>query len=103
MKGGLHQFVNSIYLYDDHFDLFFNFGYDARNLTFDDSQLADARKYKKRNSSLESSDMSASAQPKNRLATASLFFYPSRRLGISSAVRRYIIKGGTPPLYLITA
>ena len=30
------------------------------------------------------------------------FFYPSRRLGISSAVRRYIIKGGTPPLYMIT-
>ena len=28
--------------------------------------------------------------------------YPSRRLGISSAVRRYIIKGGLPPLYLIT-
>ena len=23
-----------------------------------------------------------------------LFFYPSHRLGISSAVRRYIIKGG---------
>ncbi len=57
------QFVNSIYLYDDHFDLFFHFGYDAKNLTFDESQLADARKYKKRNSSLESSDMSALGLP----------------------------------------
>ena len=30
------------------------------------------------------------------------FFYPSRRLGISSAVRRYVIKGDFVPLYLIT-
>ena len=38
------------------------------------------------------------------LSTKSVFFvYPSRRLGISSAVRRYIIKGGLPPLYIITA
>ena len=32
----------------------------------------------------------------------SVFFYPSRRLGISSDASRYIIKGGSPPLYLIT-
>ena len=31
-----------------------------------------------------------------------LFVYPSRRLGISSAARQYIIKGGKPPLHLIT-
>ncbi|MBR7112513.1 MAG: hypothetical protein IKC75_06305, partial [Clostridia bacterium] len=33
---------------------------------------------------------------------SSFFVYPSRRLGISSAVRRHIIKGGAPPLHLIT-
>ncbi len=33
------------------------------------------------------------AQPKNRLAKASRFFYPLRK-------QWYIIKGGTPPLYL---
>ena len=38
------------------------------------------------------------------LSTKSVFFvYPSRRLGISSRVSVYIIKGGKPPLYLVTA
>ena len=36
------------------------------------------------------------------LVVVSFFVYPCRRLGISSAARRYIIKGGAPPLYLIT-
>ena len=38
------------------------------------------------------------------LADKSVFFvYPSRMLGISSRVSVYIIKGGSPPLYLITS
>ena len=35
-----------------------------------------------------------SAAPKNPFANANGFFYPSRRLGISSTVRRYIINHG---------
>ena len=42
------------------------------------------------------------APPKMNEANASFFFYPSSRLGISSDASRYIIKGGSPPLYLIT-
>ena len=41
-------------------------------------------------------------EPKNSKSTGLEFFYPSRRLGISSDASRYIIKGGEPPLYLIT-
>ena len=40
--------------------------------------------------------------PKNSKSTDLEFFYPSRRLGISSEASRYIIKGGFPPLHLIT-
>ncbi len=35
-------------------------------------------------------------------AAASRVFIQADRLGISSRVSVYIIKGGTPPLYLIT-
>ena len=41
-------------------------------------------------------------EPKNSKSTDLEFFYPSRRLGISSDASRYIIKGGFPPLHLIT-
>ena len=41
-------------------------------------------------------------EPKNSKSTDLEFFYPSRRLGISSDASRYIIKGDFPPLHLIT-
>ena len=46
--------------------------------------------------------------PKITASSEAVIFYPSRRLGISSALtsisrkNEYIIKGGKPPLYLIT-
>ena len=90
----IDTFVNAIYLYDDKLIITFNYKEGSRTVDFTDLKTAVA-----------GSDLECSGAPtKNTLlSTKSVFFvYPSRRLGISSRVSVYIVKGGLPPLYLIT-
>ena len=56
------HFVNAIYLYDDHFDLFFNYRDGLATVTFDEMQLAKAKERKKRTAP-QSSDMELVSTP----------------------------------------
>ena len=59
------HFVNAIYLYDDHFDLFFNYRDGLATVTFDEMQLAKAKERKKRTAP-QSSDMELVSTPKRK-------------------------------------
>ena len=59
------SFVNSVILYDDRIEFYFNFKKGAKSLSLEDLE--------------KGSDTLDSLPPKNRLAFASLFFYPLRK------------------------
>ena len=73
----IDSFVNSIYLYDDHFIITFNYKNTSKKVSLKE---------------INSSSLTSSAPPKKNEAAASFFFYPNRRFGISSHTSVYIIK-----------
>ncbi len=75
------SFVNSVILYDDRIEFYFNFKKGAKSLSLEDLE--------------KGSDTLDSLPPKNRQAIACLFFYPLRK-------QWHIIKGDLSPLYLIS-
>lgn len=56
-------FVNVIYLYDDHYEIFYNGEPDAAEIVFDDAALKKARSRQKRRGNYASSDMETFAPP----------------------------------------
>ena len=64
-KRLVDSFVNSVILYDDRIEFYFNFKKGAKSLSLEDLE--------------KGSDTLDSLPPKNRLAFASLFFYPLRK------------------------
>ena len=86
----IDSFVNSIYLFDDHFVITYNYKNQSKTVSFDE---------------INSSSLTSKGSPKNTAEKdtfSAVFFYPSRRLGISSPHEVWWISSAPLELYIIT-